>query len=68
MDLRIRSIVACNMKCVACDDDIDACCVETDVKNNCSFPNLVHTYDNPLGMLCSKCYIKDTIASNITNN
>ena len=68
VDLRIRSIVACNMKCVACNNDIDACCVETNLMKNCSFPVFVHTYDNPLGMLCPKCYIKDTIASNMMKN
>ena len=68
VDLRICSIVACNMKCVAYDDDIDACCVETNMMNNCSFPKFVHTYSNPLRMLCSNCYIKDTIASNMMEN
>ena len=63
-DLRIHSIVACNMKCVACNDNIDACCVETNMMNNCSFPKFVHTYDNPLGMLCYKCYTKSPIACN----
>ena len=57
VDLRICPIVACNMmnpcalKCVACNNDIDDCCVETNLMNNCSLPMFVHTYDNPLGML-----------------
>ena len=74
VDLRICPIVACNMmtpcslKCVACNNDIDACFVETNLMNNCSFSKFVHTYDNPLGMLCYKCYINFPIASNKLDN
>ena len=32
--------------------------------NNCSFPMFIHTYDNPLGMFCYKCYTKSHIACN----
>ena len=47
----IFPIVACNMmkncsfKCIACNDDINACCIGINLMNNCSFPLFAQTHE-----------------------
>lgn len=61
-------INTCSSKCVACNDDIDVCCVVTNSKNNFSFPMFVSNHNFALDILCYKCYIKSPIACNKSNN
>ena len=42
----------CSSTWFACNDEINVCCVPTNLMTNCSFPKFVHNNDFPLGMLC----------------